>query len=111
MEKERFAKLLGICAFIALVFTVGMLFSSKVHIGFFGYVAYPIVCTFFTTIGTVIGDAFCRFTKPDAFLSTGATDTFKKKIFWMVGPQFVGWFIGFMATSGFMKNVLGFGGL
>lgn len=85
-----------------------MAFSPKVSLSFFGYIAYPLACTFFTTIGVVIGDAFCRFTKPDAFLSSGATDTFKQRIFWLIGPQFIGWFIGIIATNGFMKNVLGF---
>jgi len=35
-------------------------------------------------------------------------DAFYKRIFWSVGPQFIGGLIGFMACEGFMVNVLGF---
>ena len=70
--------------------------------------AFIILATFFTSVAVVIGDAFCRFTKPDMFMSSGAADTFKQKIFWKVGPQSIGWFIGYIATTGFMANVLGY---
>jgi hypothetical protein len=35
-------------------------------------------------------------------------DAFYKRIFWSVGPQFIGGLIGFMACEEFMVNVLGF---
>lgn len=106
--QDRVLKLFLICFSIALLLTVIMVLSSKSHLGFFGNFAFLIAVSFFTTIGVVIGDTFCRFTKPDIFLSSGAGDTFKQKIFWMVGPQSIGWFIGYMATTGFMKNALGY---
>jgi hypothetical protein len=72
--------------------------------------AFLLSATFFTTIGVHLGDAFRRFVKPDMIFTSGAVETFKTKIFWLIGPQFIGWIIGYMATSGFMKNVLGYYG-
>jgi hypothetical protein len=109
--KNKFMKHGIICFAIFLCFTLIAIFSSKIHIGFFGCLSLLISGTIFTTIGVVIGDVFRRFALPDAYLTTGAVDTFKKKIFWMIGPQCIGWFIGFMATSGFMQNVMGYSGI
>jgi hypothetical protein len=35
-----------------------------------------------------LADKFRAYTQPEAFLSSGALDTFGKRIFWTVGPQF-----------------------
>jgi hypothetical protein len=109
--KNNFLKSLLICFSIALVFTLLAAFSSAVHVGFFGHLASLISLTLFPTIGVFVGDTFRRFVVPDAYFTTGAIDTFKKKVFWMIGPQCIGWFIGLMASNGFMKNVLGYQGL
>lgn len=97
-----------ICFAIFLALTLVAVFSSKVHLGFFGNIALLLSGTFFTTIGVVIGDAFRHFAMPDAFLSSGAMETFKTKIFWMIGPQVIGWIIGIIATKSFMANTLGY---
>ena len=60
--------------------------------------------------GSILRPTFRRFVIPDAYFTSGAVDSFKKKIFWMIGPQCIGGFIGFMATKGFMTNVLGYAG-
>jgi hypothetical protein len=52
-----------------------------------------------------------QLSQPNAYFTTRAMDTCKKKVFWMVGPQCIGWFTGLMASNGFMKNVLGYQGL
>jgi hypothetical protein len=80
-------------------------FSEKVHIGFFGNIALLVGGTLFTTIGVVIGDAFRRFVMPDSFFSSGALDAFKKKLFWLYGPQAVGWFIGYMITGNLIAKI------
>lgn len=108
--KKNFINSLLICFSISFVLTILIIFSKSVHIGFFGYVACLLSLTIFPTIGVFLGDTFRRFVLPDAYFTTGAVDTFKKKIFWMMGPQAIGWFIGFMATKGFMQNVLGYAG-
>ena len=56
-----------------------------------GYTLLNIPISF---VAYLLGDAFRRFTAPDAFLTTGAWDTFGKKIFWLVGPQVIAMAIG-----------------
>ncbi len=109
--KERFIKHLSICFAVFFGITLLAIFSPKSHLGFFGNIALLISGTIFTTIGVFVGDAFRRFVMPDAYFTTGAVDTFKKKIFWMIGPQCIGWLIGVIACNGFMKNVLGYPGV
>lgn len=106
--KQRLMTQAGICLALFVVFTVVAIFSSKVQWGFFGYVALLISGSLFTTIGVALGDAFRRFVMPDIYFTSGAIDSFKKKIFWRVGPQAIGWFLGIMATNGFMQNYLGY---
>ena len=99
-----------ICSAIFIVITLVSAFSSKSHLGIFGYIALLLSGTFFTSLFVVIADVFRHFTKPDMFLSIDAMETFKTKIFWMIGPQVIGWIIGIICTKGFMGNVLGFKG-
>jgi magnesium-transporting ATPase (P-type) len=99
-----------ICSAIFIVITLVSAFSSKSHLGFFGYIALLLSGTFFTSLCVVIADVFRHFTKPDMFLSSGAMETFKTKIFWMIGPQVIGWIIGIICTNGFMGKVLGIKG-
>jgi hypothetical protein len=108
---DRFIKHALICFGIFFCFTLVAVFSPKIHIGFFGCLALLVSGTFFTTIGVVIGDAVRRFVRPDIMLTSNAVETFQKKVFWMIGPQFIGWFIGLIACNGFMGNVLGYKGL
>lgn len=106
--KKNLPKHAAICIAIMLCFTLMSIFSSRIHIGFFGNLALLVFGSLFTTLGVALGDAFRRFTMPDLYVTTGAVDTFHKKIFWMVGPQCVGWFLGLIACNGLMKNVFGY---
>ena len=45
---------------------------------------------------------------PAAVATGSAAATFKAKLFWMMGPQAIGGFIGFMAFQSFMSNILGY---
>ncbi len=110
-SKNRIIKYALICFCVMFFFSLLIAFSHKVSIGFFGHIALLISGTFFTTAGAFVGDLFRRFVMPDAYLTTGAIDTFQKKIFWSVGPQCIGWFIGLLACNGFMKSVVGIPGL
>ena len=98
----------AICTAIIAVITIVALFTPKVHLGFFGFIALFIAGSIFTTIGVVVGDVLRRIAMPDAYLTTGFADSIKKRIFWSVGPQAIGWFIGTIATNGFMQNYLGY---
>lgn len=98
----------AICTAIFALITIVAAFSSGVHLGFFGFIALFIAGSIFTTIGVVIGDVLRNVAMPDAYLTSGFADSIKKKIFWAIGPQAIGWIIGIMATNGFMQNYLGY---
>lgn len=106
--QERLIKHALIGFGIFAIITVIMIFSSKIHIGFFGYVTMLVLGSFFTTLGMFLGDTFRLFTKPDLLLAADSVDMFRKKMFWKIGPQVIGWIVGYIAFQGTMKNVLGF---
>jgi hypothetical protein len=108
--KNQFIKHAAICFGVFFIITLISVFSPKVHLGFFGNISLLLSGTFFTTIGVALGDLFRRIARPDLFLSSGAMETFKTKIFWTIGPQVIGWIMGYICTSGFMGNVLGYKG-
>ncbi|USP08349.1 hypothetical protein L1S45_14315 [Aeromonas dhakensis] len=78
------------------------------QLGVGGYLATFIFGTLFTGGGMSLGELFRRFTRPDWIVTGSATATFKTKLFWMMGPQAIGGFIGFMAFQSFMSNILGY---
>jgi Tetratricopeptide repeat len=45
-----------------------------------------------------IGNAVRKFIKPDAYFTHGNSDAFKKKVFWLVGPQWTGFFLAWAAV-------------
>lgn len=98
----------GICFAIFAALTILVMFSSRSHLGFFGNIATLVFGTAFTTIGVVVGDAIRRFVKPDVLFASSAIDIFRAKVFWLIGPQVIGWIIGFMAFNGFMEHTLGY---
>lgn len=98
----------GICTAIFGVLSIAAVFSSKIQWGFFGYVALFVSGAVLTTIGVVVGDVLRRMAMPDLYLTKGFADSIKKRIFWAIGPQAIGWFLGLVATNGFMENYLGY---
>lgn len=106
--QQRLLKSFLICLGLFVVLTVMMIFSSRIHIGFMGYLSALIFGTLFTSCGVVIGDVFRRFVMPDLVFVSGSFDMLCKKVFWLIGPQAIGWLIGYMGYQGFMRNVLGF---
>ncbi|MGE0429381.1 MAG: hypothetical protein AB7P11_15365 [Hydrogenophaga sp.] len=95
-----------VCTGIVAVATGVAIFSPKVQLGFFGYIALFVSGSIFTTIGALAGDALRRLAMPDLYVTRGFTDSIKKRIFWAIGPQAIGWFLGTIATNGFMQNYL-----
>lgn len=98
----------GICTAIFGVLSIAAAFSPKIHLGFFGYVALFISGSVLTSIGVAVGDLLRRMAMPDIYFTQGFSDSIKKRIFWAIGPQAIGWFLGFVATNGFMENYLGY---
>lgn len=45
-------------------------------------------------VGVYIGDLLRKAVHPDVIFSSGMTDMLKQKIFWLIGPQFIGGAIG-----------------
>ena len=106
--KKRLLIQAGICFAIFAAVTALVTFSSRSHLGFIGNISTLIFGTVFTTIGVAVGDAIRRFVKPDVLFASSAIDIFRAKVFWMIGPQIIGWIIGFMAFNGFMEHTLGY---
>jgi len=102
--QDRLLKQFLICLSIFVVLTGMVVFSSRIHLGFFGYLLMLLFGTLFTTIGVTVGDAFRHFVKPDIVFATDTFSLFRTKVFWLIGPQAIGWFIGYMALSGLMHK-------
>jgi hypothetical protein len=64
------------------------------HAGFFAKAFSVIVATGMGTIGALIGDGIRKFAMPDAMLTSGMGETIKAKLFWKIGPQLIGLFLG-----------------
>lgn len=97
-----------VCTAIVAVATGAAIFSPKVQLGFFGYIVLFVSGSIFTTIGALAGDALRRLAMPDFYVTRGFADSIKTRIFWAIGPQAIGWFLGTIATNGFMQNYLGY---
>ncbi len=64
-------------------------------VGFFARVCIFIFCFIGSYIGALIGDFLRRLALPDSFFTSGGMiDILKTKLFWAIGPQVIGIFIG-----------------
>ncbi|MGN5224530.1 hypothetical protein [Aeromonas veronii] len=98
-----------IAGLLFLALTINIAWTGKAPwLGFWGQTATFVFGTLFTGVGMCIGEWFRRFTHPDWISTSGAVETFKAKIFWLMGPQAIGALIGFFAFQGFMNNILGY---
>lgn len=104
---ERFVKHLAICFGLCFAIMLIVILASSARIGFWPWIAFLFSGSVFIGIGSYLGSLFLQFVRPDTYLTSGAFDSFKKKIFWSIGPQLIGGFIGYMGCNGFLINVLG----
>ena len=104
---ERFIKYALISFGLVFVWMLVGVFSSDVRIGFLGWLAFVFFGTIFITIGSFLGALFRDFVMPDMYMTSGVSDAFNKRIFWAVGPQFIGGLIGLLSCNQFLANVLG----
>lgn len=112
---NKFFKFMLINGIAILLFFLLGLFSSK-HITFSMLVAqfrgitnllifYALVILF-STLGAFIGDYIRKRTMPQAFITGGGIlDILKIKIFWAIGPQCVGYFIGLVSAAMTAKKI------
>ncbi|AOY02191.1 hypothetical protein BJP62_03905 [Jeongeupia sp. USM3] len=96
-----------ICFGIFLFIHLLILFNPNVRLGFFGHLVSLLVGSGFTAVGMFAGDSFRRFVHPDLIMARDSIDMLRKRVFWLVGPQAIGWFVGYLAYTGFMRNVMG----
>lgn len=83
-------------SFVFAIFCIAITTSpAVVRMGFFGKMIAVILGAFLGMYGARIGDAFRRFTAPNAIYTTGgASSLFLTKLFWLMGPQLIGMFVG-----------------
>jgi hypothetical protein len=99
---------LSICFALFLFLVIIGVFSSNISFGFWAWLSFIIVMPITVSIGSYLGGLFLKFVKPDLYFTSGVMDALQKRVFWTVGPQFIGGFIGYMIGNGFIINVLGF---
>jgi hypothetical protein len=95
--------LLGLIA--SVVITLYFTFSPRQHLGYLGPLFFFIFLVVFTTVGIILGEKFRVFTKPDRIYTQDASETFSKKIYWLIGPQLTGYMIGLAFTIVLFKGV------
>lgn len=105
MTKQHLIKYLSIAFFIALFFILMNAFSdSGVNYSFMQYIGLLIAMTIVPGAGMFIGNILRLKLMPDMiFTRNGMTGLAKAKIFWAIGPQTIGWFLGII-TIGSMIN-------
>lgn len=102
---KTYTKYLLISYALAVVITLSRAFSKNATLSLLEHVYYLLATGFFVGSFAYLGKLFRDFVMPDAILTSGAGDTFKQKVFWMVGPQVIGAVIGLIATEGLHKTL------
>jgi hypothetical protein len=87
---SSFLKVLGSLIFILFGF---IYFSSFKLSGLYYFIISVIYFVFIHKIVWSISNKIRMWVLPEAFVATSATDGFRQKIFWNIGPQFSGWFM------------------
>jgi hypothetical protein len=93
---------------IAILFSGFLAFTpnEKNHFGFFAKLLLLILGSGLGYIGALVGDAVRKFALPDAvFTNGGIGQLIKTKLFWMIGPQFVGIVVGSFVGLGIIIAV------
>ena len=78
-----------------VVLYIGYALFTPVEIGFLASLYCLATAPILAGIGGYIGLLVRDFTLPDVILTRGLEDTFNKRVFWMMGPQCIGAFLGF----------------
>lgn len=90
---------------LSLAITITRIFSKTDSLGMLEHVYYLIATGIFVGSFAFIGKLVRDFLMPDSILTTSAVDTFKQKVFWMIGPQVVCGVLGLIATHGLHKTL------
>lgn len=96
----KFIKYLILSTIFSGAITIMPLFNADYSISFLGYATFFISFSIIPAIGAFIGNALREFTIPDSIFTTeGMSGILKAKLFWMFGPQCIGFIIGLMIAS------------
>ena len=82
-SQSTFAKILN--------YSTRVLYSLIIFLVAPGAIGVAIAIAYLVVIHPIawhLADKFRAYTQPEVFLSSGAMDTFGKRVFWIVGPQF-----------------------
>ncbi|MCV0437432.1 MAG: hypothetical protein K5880_02285 [Hydrogenophaga sp.] len=105
-ENQRFALIWGSVAFAIGSFMMIFNEAPRVLLASFFTKAFAVLLgTALGIVGAAIGESIRRFALPSGFFTTGGmTSIIKTKLFWMIGPQFIGMFIGMGLGIGFVMR-------
>lgn len=95
-QNQRFLLTWGAVSFIfAALFTFNNNSAMVLMASGLLKVVAVLVGTATGTLGAWIGEAIRRYALPDGFFTDGGiTSILKTKLFWAIGPQFIGMFLG-----------------
>lgn len=102
---KTYTKYLLISYALSVIVTATQAFSKTNAYSLIEQVYFLVATGIFVGSFAYLGKLFRDFVMPDAILTSGAADTFKQKIFWMIGPQVIGAVIGLIATHGLHKTL------
>lgn len=102
---KTYTKYFLISYVLSAVLTTTQAFSKTNTYGISEHVYFFIATGIFVGSFAYVGKLFRDFVMPDTIVTSGATDTFKQKIFWLIGPQVIGAVIGLIATHGLHKTL------
>lgn len=103
-------------AFVSFIFVIGFTIlvakeggagTGKTILFFFAMALFGTPCG---AVGGAIGNAIRLLTRPDAIITTGGLwPILMQKVFWSVGPQYVGIFVGTFIPFFILMRLLGIG--
>lgn len=102
---KTYIKYLLISYAFAVVITVTNALSKTSIYSLLEHVYFLVSTGIFVGSFAYLGKLVRDFVVPDAIVTNGAVDTFKQKVFWMIGPQVIGGVIGLIATHGLHKTL------
>ena len=79
--------------------------TGSTKVGFLEYIYYLIATPIFVGSGIYIGKLARDFLAPDYISASSTFELFKSKVFWKIGPQFIGLIIGLIPVDTLQKKI------
>jgi hypothetical protein len=88
---DQFFFIAKICSFLGFIiigiYAINIIWRGEILAGCAG-ILFAFIFFFLAPFAWKLGDLFRRFAAPDLYFADGAIDLAKKRLFWMIGPQF-----------------------